>query len=126
MTEEEEKIEVLTFLMLLQAVVYKYDQIADVKWFMAKRTKQFAKTTVDVIIRDHSGAIKALWDEDGVQMPEITRRIDEFSLAISKTQYFNYPYASALLRSLEDGEFNEVFNINDYEQQSTTGIDERP
>ena len=120
MNEDQEKVKVLTLLMLLQASVYAADECEGVEWFYVKRTKQVLKTAVDIILREHGPAIKALWNEEGVQMPEVTRALEEFTQLIGTTEYFNLPHASALLRAYQAGEFDEAFNPKKDEQQLTS------
>ena len=47
---EKEKVKVLTLLMLMQSVVYAADECQGISWFNTKRSKQFVKGTIDVIL----------------------------------------------------------------------------
>jgi len=118
MAKNEDEIKILTLLMWLQAAVYAADECQEIPWFNTKRTKQFLKTTVDVILKEHGEIIKVLWSTDGVQMPEITRAIEEFTRLLSTTEYFNLPEVSALLRAYQAGEFEETFNLTRDGQKS--------
>jgi hypothetical protein len=107
---EREKIQVLTLLMWLQTAVYSADECEQIKWFNTKRSKQLLKATVDTILKEHGGIIKTLWDVDGVQMPEVTKALEEFTKLLSTTDYYKLPEISALVRAYQAGEFEETFN----------------
>jgi hypothetical protein len=110
MTQEEEKIKVLTLLMWLQTAVYAADECQEIAWFNTRRSKQLLKSTVDIILKEHGGIIKTLWDVDGVQMPEVTKALEEFTGLLSTTDYYKLPEISALIRAYQAGEFEETFN----------------
>jgi len=114
----KEQIKVLTLLMWLQTAVYAADECQQIPWFNTKRTKQFLKSTVDIILKEHGEIIKVLWDTDGVQMPEVTRAIEEFTKLLSTTDYYRMPEISALLRAYQAGEFEETFNLTRDGQKS--------
>lgn len=107
---EKERIKVLTLLMWLQTAIYAADECQQISWFNTKRSKQFLKTTVDVILKEHGEIIKVLWDTDGVQMPEVTKAIEEFTKLLSTTDYYRMPEISALIRAYQAGEFEHLFN----------------
>jgi len=120
MTQEEEKIKVLTLLMWLQTAVYAADECQEIKWFNTRRSKQLLKSTVDIILKEHGGIIKTLWDVDGVQMPEVTKALEEFTGLLSTTDYYKLPEISALIRAYQAGEFEDTFNPIRDEQQLTS------
>ena len=107
---EREKIQVLTLLMWLQTAVYSADECEQIKWFNTKRSKQLLKATVDTILKEHGKIFTTLWDVDGVQMPEVTRSIEEFTKLLATTDYYKLPEVSALLRAYQAGEFENTFN----------------
>jgi len=107
---EKEKIKVLTLLMLMQSVVYAADECQGISWFNTKRSKQFVKNTVDVILKEHGQMFITLWDVDGVQMPDVTKALDEFTQLFGTTNYYNLPEVSALIRAYQAGEFEDTFN----------------
>lgn len=107
---EKEKIQVLTLLMWLQTAVYSADECEQIKWFNTKRSKQLLKATVDTILKEHGKIFTTLWDVDGVQMPEVTKSIEEFTKLLATTDYYKLPEVSALLRAYQAGEFEDTFN----------------
>ena len=107
---EKEKIQVLTLLMWLQTAVYAADECQEIAWFNTRRSKQLLKSTVDIILKEHGEMFKTLWDIDGVQMPEVTKAIEEFTKLLSTTDYYKLPEISALIRAYQAGEFEETFN----------------
>lgn len=117
---EEEKIKVLTLLMLMQSVVYAADECQEVSWFNTKRSKQFVKNTIDVILKEHGDVIKSLWDVEGVQMPDVTKALDEFTRLFGTVKYYNLPEVSALVRAYQAGEFEDTFKPLRDEQQLTS------
>ena len=120
MTQEEEKIKVLTLLMWLQTAVYAADECQEIAWFNTRRSKQLLKSTVDIILKEHGGIIKTLWDVDGVKMPDVTRAIEEFTKLLSTTDYYKLPEISALVRAHQAGDFEDTFNPIRDEQQLTS------
>jgi hypothetical protein len=120
MTQEEEKIKVLTLLMWLQTAVYAADECQEIAWFNTRRSKQLLKSTVDIILKEHGEIIKTLWDVDGVQMPEVTKALEEFTGLLSTTDYYKLPEISALIRAYQAGEFEDTFNPIRDEQQLTS------
>jgi hypothetical protein len=113
---EEEKIKVLTLLMLMQSVIYAADECQEISWFNTKRSKQFVKNTVDVILKEHGQIFMTLWDVDGVKMPDVTKALDEFTKLFGTTKYYNLPEVSALIRAYQAGEFEETFKPTRNEQ----------
>lgn len=119
MNEEQEKIKVLTLLMWLQTAVYSADECEQIKWFNTKRSKQLLKATVDTILKEHGKVFSALWDVEGVQMPEVTKALEEFTGLLATTDYYKLPEISALIRAYQAGEFEHLFNPIRDEQQLT-------
>ena len=113
---EKERIKVLTLLMWLQTAVYSADECQQISWFNTRRSKQLLKATVDTILKEHGEIIKTLWNVDGVQMPEVTRAIDDFTKLLATTDYYRMPEISALIRAYQAGEFEETFNPTRNEQ----------
>lgn len=109
MTQEEEKIKVLTLLMWLQTAVYCADECEQIKWFNTKRSKQLLKATVDTILKEHGKVFSALWDVEGVKMPDVTRAIEEFTQLLSITDYYKLPEMSALIRAYHAKQFEYLF-----------------
>lgn len=109
MVEEEEKIKVLTALMLMQATVFALDECEPIKWFNSRRSKQLVKATVDIIPREHGEVIKSLWDVEGVQMPQVIQALDDYTREFGKIDYYNLPEVTALIRAYNAGEFEEMF-----------------
>jgi hypothetical protein len=107
---EEERIKVLTLLMWLQTAIYSADECQEIKWFNTKRSKQLLKATVDTILKEHGKVFVALWDTDGVQMPQVTKALEEFTKLLATTDYYKLPEISALIRAYQAGEFEETFN----------------
>ena len=116
MNEEQEKIKVLTLLMWLQTAVYSADECEQIKWFNTKRSKQFVKNTIDVILKEHGPIFMTLWDVDGIKMPDVTKALDEFTQLFGTTKYYNLPEISALIRAYNAGEFEEIFKPTRDEQ----------
>ena len=113
---EKEKVKVLTLLMLMQSVVYAADECQGISWFNTKRSKQFVKNTIDVILKEHGPVFMTLWDVDGIKMPDVTKALDEFTQLFGTTKYYNLPEISALIRAYNAGEFEEIFKPTRDEQ----------
>ena len=106
---EEEKIKVLNLIMWLQTAIYAADECESIKWFYTKQTKQLAKRLVDTIQKEHGLVIKALWEVDGVKMPDVTRAIDNFSEQIGKADYYKLPEITRLIEMYNNGEMEKYF-----------------
>ena len=102
--------------MWLQTAVYSADECQEIKWFNTRRSKQLLKATVDTILKEHGQIFTTLWNVDGVQMPEVTKAIEEFTKLLSTTDYYKLPEISALIRAYQAGEFEETFNSTRNEQ----------
>lgn len=116
MTQEEEKIKVLTALMFMQATVFALDECEPIKWFNSRRSKQLVKATIDIIPKEHGEVIKSLWGVEGVQMPQVVQALEDYSKEFGKTDYYKLPEVTALIRAYNAGEFEELFEPTRDEQ----------
>lgn len=107
--KEEEKLKVLNLLMWLQVSVYAADECEPISWFYTRQTKQLLKRLVETIQKEHGPVIKALWDAEGVQMPDVTKATDKFSSQLGKTDYYKLPDITRLIEMYNNGELERYF-----------------
>lgn len=107
--KDEEKIKVLNLLMWLQVSIYAIDECEPINWFYTRQTKQLIKRLVEAIQKEHGPVIKALWDTDGVQMPDVTKAIDKFASQLSNTDYYKLPDVTRLIEMYNNGEMERYF-----------------
>ena len=106
---EDEKMKVLNLIMWLQVGIYAADECEPIKWFYTKQTKQLLKRLVDTIQKEHGLVIKALWEVDGVKMPDVTRATDEFANQLAKADYYKLPDITRLIEMYNNGEMEKYF-----------------
>lgn len=113
---QEEQLKVLNLLMWLQVAVYASDDCEPIKWFYNYRTKQSLKQTIDAINKEHGRTIKAIWDEQGVQMPLVTNVMDDFTKLISKLDYYKLPDINLLIELYNEGKLDSI--IESYKNEN--------
>ena len=108
----EEQIKVLNLLMWLQVSVYASDECEPINWFYNHKTKQSLKQTVDAINKEHGNTIKAIWDADGVQMPLVTKTMDQFAKLIATIDYYKLPDIIYLLELYNEGKLDTLIKFH--------------
>lgn len=99
MTEEEkEKIQVLNLLIWLQVSVFTADDCSKIKWFHKNQTKMLLNRLVDAINKEHTPAIKALWDVEGANMNDAMTELMKFSEVIAKVPYYRIPDLTSIIQ----------------------------
>lgn len=117
---EDEKLRVLNTAMWLQVAVYSCDNVEDIKRFNVNRVKYLMNNTVKAILQDHGRIFTALWKEDGVQMGQVTKVMEEFGQAVAEVDYWKLPEVTQLIKMYQNGEFEHLFT---QENETSRGND---
>lgn len=98
-TEKQlDDLKVINAVMWLQASIYAVDETENIKWFNSKQTKMHLKKTVEVILKQHGKQINDLWSTPGDIVPEMTKRLDEFSKELTEFGFWMLPEITELIR----------------------------
>jgi hypothetical protein len=94
---EKEKIQVLNLLVWLQVSVFTADECSTIKWFHKNQTKMLLHRLIETINKEHSPAIKTLWDVESVNMTDVISELMKFSEVVSKVPYYRIPDLTSII-----------------------------
>jgi hypothetical protein len=101
---EQEKLKVITLLMLLQTTVYATDETSEISWFNHHKTKAVSKSFLNIVLKEHGDVIKVFWDIPEINMLEITQALEDYGKAVGTLDYYDLKPVTELINQYKKQE----------------------